>query len=301
MGKVHTTAATTSSEEWTKFDTIFHTAHLTAACRIADDQQIKSQLIYDGKLKSTPTKVVFLSPNHWGANGYVYGSIQFVTSFEAMIGNRKLFWVEDILEYKTTILRFLASRHDWQQRGLQPYNPSQGSGPLRKDGDSWFYLKKYAIEIALDEDLNLTDFHMLNFVQHHDEACVRSNNNCQEKGRQGSHRAWAAFFGHLIGMNRTALNSMLVHACGKFTTDAESALHHYLRALEGQAMFGGPINDDAHAADLLRAASFDLFSIEGRQRARRLVSLIDTRARYERAASTIIGEQFGLPGFCLPD
>lgn len=287
------------SDDWVVLETLRHTAHLSAARRIAEDEQILSQLIYDGTLKSTRMKGLFLSPNHWSM-GYIYGSIQLSVPVEKILLNgRKIYWIEVIDTYSIPVFRFLASRSCSLPTGAKLYNPQIEKGPIRQIDGFLYRPKNYIIEIIVDEDLPLASFHTMSFVSHHPDYCIRKQKDCREKGSY--QKAWGALMGFLLGNGLTAMNPLLC-VNGGLTSDAMTALSFLLDNMtRGNTAFGGPVLDYGHADYLLKSAMLDLFEPEARRRGRALVSMLKTEELFNKTFESIVSNHFGVPKFGISD
>lgn len=286
------------SEEWVEFDVLRHTSHLPAARRIAEDQQVTSQLIYDGMLNKSRTKGVFLSPNHWGA-GYIYGSIQFTLQVEKILAGRSLYWLEVIDFYSIPIMRFLVSNAQNIPHGAALYDPCREKGPIREAQGILYRPKNCVIEFIVDEDISIASFDDLQFVSHHSEYCIRHLSDCPEKRRY--QQAWAGLTGFLIGSSLIALNPLLCKN-GRLTSDALTGLNFLWGAMtKGNNRFGGSVREPDHARHLLHAAMLDLFNDEARQRGRILISMMETEAIFNTTFENAIREHFALPSFCLSE
>lgn len=196
------------SEHWTRITSVRHSTHLTSGIRIAEDQKISAELIYDGKLATTRTKVVFFSPNHWN-DGSRYGTLEFEVNWSDLLQGRNLYWVEPIRDYRIPVHRFLLSRKP-PAPGLTPYDPTVDTGPLRRIGDDWFRTSDAASEILTDEDVPLSEVTSFDVTRHHEKYCSLGRSSCLEAGHSGFLKISRRFQAALLGNGLTALNRLMI-------------------------------------------------------------------------------------------
>ncbi len=287
-------APSAANDEWGQLTWLTHGTHLTEASRIAEDGRIAGGLIYDGKLRTTRTEVIYFSPNTWHG-GSRYGAFDFVVEWETLAQGRSLYWVEAIKSYKIPIYRFLLSQRNPVGLAVTPYDPKADLGPIRQIGTEWFWARGYAAEVVIDEAWSLSDTLRLNFVKHHDDYCSLKNRHCPEAGWGKSWRKHAAFMGWLLGRGLVSLNEQLVEA-GKVSDEAQSALGHLHRAIIDSENFGGPIADDENAKAVVRAAGLLMHGGQLKQ-ARQVMALIDTEDRASRVFRDLVADQFGFSSF----
>ncbi len=130
---------------------VYHVAHVSDACRIIEDRKIKAGLIGDeSRLRKSRTSVCWLSANSWPSPGSLYGVIQFKFSWEDIIRDNKVYWVEAITKYRPSAYRFLITDRDLSNSTLvQSYDPTRAEGPLRLRGEEWYWSGKYTSEFML--------------------------------------------------------------------------------------------------------------------------------------------------------
>lgn len=272
--------------------------HLLPAVRIAEDRYLSAELIYDGVLQETRTKVVYFSPNYW-ANGSRYGCFEFKVDWQSLLNGRRMYWVEAIRDYQLPIYRFLLTCKD--ETCLPPmvsYDPAIDDGPIRRVGDDWYWLlgaNDYAAEIVIDEDLPLYDVKKMDFWKHHDIQCSEKRQRCPEAGSGGSWRAMAEFMGVLLGRGIHALDDLLTNG-GAPSDDCVRALSQTWTRLLPPTGSVGPIDDPDVALDLVRAAAL-MLQTRDYNRVRRLTGLISDKAMVDEAFLRLVRDHFNAPSF----
>jgi len=287
------------SEDWSQLETVRHTTHLLAAIRIAEDRTLSAELIYDGVLRDTRTKVVYFSPKIW-PDGSRYGAFEFAVDWQSLLNGRKMYWVEAVRTYQTPIFRFLLTDKDVSHLPVLPYDPDSDAGPIRRVGEDWYWTRNDAAEIVIDEDLPLFDVTKVTFGRHHDEYCSEGRRGtCPERGFQGSRRAKQAFIGVLFGRGIHSLDDRLLETDG-FSFDACGALSDTWAAIIKAPKFGGPVTDGDQALELVRAACLTIQAGD-RARVARLMGLISGESIADQAFLRLIREHFAMPNFVWSD
>ncbi|GEM_PF-3218954 len=283
--------AGSSSEHWTRITSVRHGTHLTSGIRIAEDQEIAAELIYEGKLATTRTKVVFFSPNYWG-NGSRYGTLGFEVDWPSLLAGRALYWVEPIFTYKIPVHRFLLSRKP-PAPGLVSYNPDTDTGPLRRIGGEWFRTSDAASEILTDEDVPLSEVTSFDVTMHHEQFCCLQRWPCEEAGHTGFSRTSRRFQAALLGKGLTALNELMIRN-GALSSAASHGLWGLPLALGGQKGFSGVVLDNNQAKLVLKGALLLLAEGDASGAAELARLLISADVRDEILLS-LIREHYGLP------
>ncbi|MBK1969754.1 hypothetical protein JIX59_10430 [Brevundimonas diminuta] len=238
------------AQGWTIMTSVRHGTHLTSGVRIAQDGKIAADLIYDGKLANTRTRVVFLSPNSWH-DGSRYGTLEFEMAWPGVLDGRTLYWVEALRNYAIPIHRFILSRRP-PISGLTAYDPINDDGPIRLVGDQWFRVSDTACEILVDEDIPVDEIDAFSVTRHHERFCSQRRRPCEEAGG-GFIRTSRRFQAALLGGGLTGLNRLMLRD-GKLTGDAEHGTYALLLALGGQKGFMGVVTHPAQAMLVLRGA-----------------------------------------------
>lgn len=279
------------SGDWTRITTVRHGTHLTAAIRIAEDRKIGAELIYDGKLLSTRTKVVFFSPNTWG-DGSRYGPLEFEVNWLDLLAGRELYWLEPIKTYKLPIHRFLLSRAPTVP-GLTRYDPTTNNGPLRLIDGVWLRTSADVCEILIDEDISLSEVTKFAITKHHDQYCSLGRADCEEAGANGMSRTSRRFQAALLGQGLKDLNRLMV-ADGKLTQDVAHGVTGLHLALGGLKGFVGSVTNDADAQSVLKGAMLLLKSGD-RDAAHSLARLLKSSEERDRILLDLVREHFDLP------
>lgn len=269
------------------------------AIRIAEDRQISVSLIYDGKLRESRTEVAYLSPKRWGG-GSIYGSFCFDVSWAAISEHRKLYWVEANRAFRNPIARFLLSWHDVGRLDVTPYDPTKDNGPLRAVGDKWYWLDSSVPEIVIDDPIPASDLVRLIFDDHRQGYCnYTKNSSCPEMDAGKCLEAQASFIARLLGGGALGLEELMVDGTG-FAWGVYGAFQTLWRRLFSKRMWGGPVTADEIALDIIVGACL-AYNAGERERAQRLMDLIDTEERAERMFCDLIRARFEFPTFKWDD
>jgi hypothetical protein len=274
---------------------VWHNTHLTPAVRIAQDRRITGGLIYDGKLRDTRTEVVYLTPKYW-PDGNIYGSFCFEMEWAEIAKNRALYWVEENTSHSNTIARFLLSWNDVSKLPVTLYNPTDCDGPLRLHGGQWYWLGSIVPEIVLDEAIYTISVKQLTFDTHRDGYCHPTRGwSCRERGHGGSIDSQSSFVARLLADTSLGMEDLMI-GNGEFTHGVRGG-HTTLwaRLFKGHA-WGGPLSDDGAAADVISAACM-AYHVGDRDKAKRLMSMIDTKDRADRVFREMIRTRFAFPTF----
>jgi hypothetical protein len=280
-----------ASNDWITMSSVRHGTHLTHALRIAEDRKLSAELIYEGRLMTTRTKVIYFSPNTWH-DGSRYGTFEFEVDWSDLLQGRHLMWVEPVYSYAIPIHRFMLTRAS-AVAGLTSYDPAIDQGPLRLVDGTWLRTRRHAAEIVVDEDVAMSAITSFQLAKHHDFACSLSESACSEAGYTGMQRTSGRLAAALMGRGLKSLNSLLTRD-GRLTTEAEHGYSGLYFALVGNGSFGGLIADDGAAADLIRAACL-LVHAGDREGARRLVQMLDSKERLDRVMLNLARETFDAP------
>lgn len=283
--------ASQESDDWTRVTTVRHGTHLKAAVRIAEDRKIGAELIYDGKLISTRTKVVFFSPNTWG-EGSRYGSLEFEVDWLDLLVGRNLYWLEPVTTYKLPIHRFLLSRGP-AVSGLSPYDPVGCNGPLRLIDGIWLRTSADVCEILIDEDVPLSEVSKFAITTHHPQYCSVGHSKCEESGAGGMKLTSRRFQAALLGLGLKDLNHLMV-AGGKLNGDVAHGVSGLPFALGGSSGFVGAVTSDAEAQSVLKGAML-LLKSGNRDGAHSLARLLKSADERDRILLLLIREHFDLP------
>ena len=167
-----------------QFATVYHITHLSASKYLLESQRIIPQLIQDkSKLNTERIKVIWLSPNEW-YQGSLYGNIRFSYNFNNLIKNKKFYSVEVMSDYNPHACRILISSEEYNQHPLlSPYNPyNKYDGPWHIDSNGInFYHGDYNIEFMFDDELDIKEATMIDFVKHHPDYCnIFDNGTCKD-------------------------------------------------------------------------------------------------------------------------
>lgn len=280
---------------WSEMTMVWHNTHLTPALRIAEDHRIAGGLIYEGKLRETRTEVVHVTPKTWGG-GSIYGSFCFETAWTDLAASRKLYWVEENHSYANPICRFLLSWYDVGHLPVVPYDPETHDGPLRLVNGKWFWLSTIVPEIVVDDPIYTSTVTQLTFDRHREDYChYTRSQSCREMGVSGSGAAQASFVARLVGGGALGMEQLIVRD-GTLTAGVYNALQSLWGSLFKRHEWGGAIADDLIATDAISGACL-AHHLGDPDRAKRLMSLIDTEERAERLFLDLIRTRLDFPAF----
>lgn len=283
------------AQGWTLMTSVRHGTHLTSGVRIAQDGKIAADLIYDGKLANTRTRVVFLSPNSWH-DGSRYGTLEFGMTWPGALSTRTLYWVEALRDYSIPIHRFILSRRP-PISGLTPYDPVTDDGPLRLVSDQWFRVSDAACEILVDEDVPVDEIDAFSVTKHHDRFCSLGRRPCEEASG-GLLRTSRRFQAALLGGRLTGLNRLMI-TDETLTGDAEHGTCALPLALGGQKDFSGVVTDPAQARLVLRGALLLLAGAD-QKGAGDLARLLASDNARDDLLRDLIREHYDLPAWDWP-
>jgi hypothetical protein len=131
------------SDKYAELATVKHIVHLPVARRIIEDGKIKSGLIFDkSRLKKSRISVTWLSANDWSP-GSLYGTVEFQFSWEKLVKNKRIYWVEAMPSYHPAAFRFLLTFDEVTSELVTKYDPEKDNGPFRKVDGRWRWHPDY--------------------------------------------------------------------------------------------------------------------------------------------------------------
>lgn len=242
-------------------ETVYHICHVGEAFRVFEDKRIRSSLVWDeSKLKNTRTCVSWVSPNLW-VNGSIYGNIRFDFSWKDLVEGKRFYWVEAITHYNPPAFRILISEGDHTKKGLQPYDPKEGDGPLFYDSDeTWYWNGEFSGEFLIDEDLWLRECVKVGFVKHHPNMCRRLKSQCEELGKR-DYEAGAELIARLVSQSALNSETLFLESSKRRRVHDETvqALKYLRKSLKVVKDSNGDISHDHPAALYLVTAILDRF------------------------------------------
>jgi hypothetical protein len=173
-----------TKHDCSKLDDVYHVAHVSDACRILEDREIKARLIGDeSRLKKTRTSVSWVSANTW-AYGSIYGNVQFALHWQDLVKDRRIYWVEAMPGYSPSAYRFLITDRDLDSsKYVQQYDPEHDKGPLRLRDGVWYCNLNRTSEFMLDRNVSLSLCHGVQFINHHPDVCPVHGSSCKDRKR----------------------------------------------------------------------------------------------------------------------
>jgi hypothetical protein len=283
-----------------------HISHVKDALRIIEDGIIRSSLVWDkSRLNNSRTCVSWVSPNSWG-NGSLYGNVSFEFDWDRIVDGKDLYWVEAVTDYQPAAYRILISekKHDSIPE-LQLYNERKPYGPIYFDGETWYRNGFYTGEFLIDSDLSLRDCSEIDFVDHNDRICTKSN-ACSDIGSSSADKG-AELLATLIGRDINKSRKLFIEdeRKGKFlTTSSFSALHRLFLDLtynlSEDGMDKGLKFRKGDIYRILRAALM-YYGLDELEEARKLINLIGSKKRVIDSLVRIVSDFMALEEDILSD
>lgn len=180
---------------------VAHVTHVSHAMRIIEDGKFRANIVEDkGRMTSSRTKVVWLSPNDWTRkDGFRYGNIRCHIPLSRIIEGRKCYWVE-VIRYSTPACRILVTDNEYPD--LEPYDPKKDLGPWIEVGGQHFWNGRICLEIMIDSDVPFEWVERVDFVEHSKAmCCLRDVPDCGFRG-VGDTDAGAFFLATLFERGR---------------------------------------------------------------------------------------------------
>lgn len=244
---------------WEELNLITHATHAPDAIRIAQDGWIYPQLVQEGPLAETRTRVAFFSPKRW-YGGTRYGVITFKARWSSLFrSGARLYWVETDTDYQNKQFRILVTDRDVAGLDVLPYDPSRDDGPVRLISGRWFWAEAYAAEFLFVDAINVVDLCALGFTEHRKNLCPSNRDGCPEYGTQGRIFGERRFLAGVIGGELVALEHLFKDA-GQVTSDVSHALGHLLSGLGGLGVkhFTGSVSSPDEVDALITGACLAL-------------------------------------------
>lgn len=179
-------------------------------------------------------------------------------------------------------------------------DPENADGPLRLVGGKWYWLSSSVPEIVVVDDIPVVSLTRLAFEKHREIYChLDRGGSCREKGHSGSLDADVSFVAHLLGSGAMGMDDLMVRD-GGFGFGVEGGFTSlWVRLFRGHE-WGGPLADDVTAVDAITSAC-RAYCAGDRDKAKRLMALIDTEERAERLFLDLIRTRFDIPGYTWRD
>lgn len=287
------------SDDCRQITTVSHVAHLDTAISIVLDGKIRQNPIFDrSKLNTSRVLVVWASPNHW-TNGFRYGNVAFQFGFQALVVNKKYYWVEAMTGYTPTACRILVTSED-RSNTLTPYDPAAGDGPWWFDGKDHYYNSNYCLEFMFESELKLSDLDDFNFVKHHSSFCSRSRdvgNRCPERGKEAG-PAGAKFFAMAAArrLDLSEIHPFFTEENGRISSAVDTALNCTLRPLSKMkdADFLGLLKKNADAKLAVARSLLNASAFSRGDEVRSLAGLYRSEDEALDFVATVLSETLGI-------
>jgi hypothetical protein len=160
----------------------------------------------DLPFESVSLKAIWFSANTWG-NGSIFGNVEFGTPWQALVAERKFYWL-GVRERNLTAFRFLLTSDESipSQIGLKRYDPMTDAGPVQYHMGTWLRRVGMMSEFLVDADLSLSLCTQFGAVTHNrDENCVRYKGGCIEQGSDCSRTA-GRVIAYVLGNERHSID-----------------------------------------------------------------------------------------------
>ena len=278
---------------------------MSDACRIIEDRKIKAGLIGDeSRLRKSRTSVCWLSANSWPSPGSLYGVIQFKFSWEDIIRDNKVYWVEAITKYRPSAYRFLITDRDLSNSTLvQSYDPTRAEGPLRLRGEEWYWSGKYTSEFMLDANLPLRRCVEISAIKHRADLCRLHRPRCPEAARS-TWSTGAQMLAYVIGRNLRYARHCFVRRTGKGEREpgfgVRDTLGFLLDELLQEEDLDGPVTSRRRSDAVLKGALL-LYGLGQFDDAGEVIRTLASREIAKAALERQAREFLGLPEFSLLD
>jgi hypothetical protein len=289
-----------------------HITHVEIARRVIADNEITAGLIYDeSKLNSSRTCVSWMSPNTW-IQGSMYGTVQFTFDWASLIAGRRLYWVEHITKYSPAAYRFFVTdRRLGPSDSVVPYDPRHDDGPIREQGDKWYWRNDHTCELMIDSSIGLDQCIGFDFIEHHGQYCrLHPRSLCPDQTASIESTGARVLASILAGRHRSLDHVLRQPAspyplseaidCGvrgllesmETAPFREEWMNPYAAVLEELALYG---SQPSMPTSLAIMRGFLALYGEGRDEdARELIGAAGNFANAKRTLESIVGEHFGI-------
>lgn len=282
------------SDKYAELAMVKHIVHLPVARRIIEDGKIKSGLIFDkSRLKKSRISVTWLSANDWSP-GSLYGTVEFQFSWEKLVKNKRIYWVEAMPSYHPAAFRFLLTFDEVTSELVTKYDPEKDSGPLRKVDGRWRWHPDYCSEFMVADDFAISETVGIDFVLHHQKYCRTRSWGCIEQTTNPSPQATSGkLLAYILAHGVRYLDKHLAPDVGgrNRILDMASA---WLWTVLDNIKYVGPLKSDEECDSLLKGA-FALFGVDKTDDGKELLALIAGNAEALAALARLIRSHFGAP------
>ncbi|TYP94877.1 hypothetical protein LX73_0168 [Fodinibius salinus] len=275
------------------FSNVRHVCHISTAINIIQDHKIKPRLITDkSKLRSTRTKVCWLSPNEWGI-GYRYGNVSFEFNIDELIDGKNIYWIESI-DYDIPACRFLITNEE--KPNLKAYKPKLKNGPwwYNQENDTHYFNGYYCLELMLEEEILLDELLKLEFVKHHSSYCARyrtSPKKCNELGSLGA-KAGSLFLAKAVtqALDLSLIKDSLLEEKGEVTVNFENALAYLIPGPFSKLEYNNVIDKESDAVKPIVRGILNSLALDEYDEAKELAKLLDSEEKIIETSFKLVAE-----------
>lgn len=280
---------------------IYHVAHVPEACRIIEDRQVTAGLIGDeSRLKRSRISVAWFSANTW-ANGSIYGNVQFRFRWEDLIQGKRVYWVEAIA-YGNPAYRFLITDRNLSSSTLvTEYDPETDEGPLRLREGVWYWNAEKTSEFMVDRDIPLRMCTEISFIRHKPDSCSKHQSACKDRNRLFFNTG-AQVLAYVLGRNLTSVRKCFRAPEAGDKVEAGNTIGPSLGTLLDDlsgAEISGRHRLPARTRAILRGSLLLLYGHGQIEDARRLVSLLESKAVLKTALERMVCNYMGMPEYSI--
>lgn len=284
------------SDKFAELNTVKHIVHLPVARRIIEDGKIKSGLVFDkSRLKRSRISVTWLSANDW-FDGSLYGTVEFQFSWEKIVKNKKIYWVEAMPSYHPPAFRFLLTLDEITSEQVTKYDPEKDIGPLRKVDGQWRWHPDYCSEFMVADDFAISETVGIDFVHHHQKYCRTKSWGCIEQTANPSPQATSGkLLAYILAHGVQDLDKHLAPDAGGRNEILDMA-STWLWTVLDNVKYVGPLNSDGECDSLVKGA-FALFGVDKIDDGKQLLALIASSGEAHAALARLVRRHFDTPSW----
>jgi hypothetical protein len=288
-----------SDSNFAPFSKVTHITHLEHANRILKDRLITAGLIYDkSKLNKERILVNWLSPNYW-FNGSRYGNVEFMFDFEALIKDKRYYWVETI-DYSPIACRILITDKDYSDR-LSEYNPAVDNGPWIYESSNGVHHRNISIclEFMVESNFSFDQIQEINFVNHHDYQCNISPKSCTDKGLTRE-LATFRFISSIVAHDLPIAYEHFTFVNAENDNEANNHVKNLclkLYSIGRNAKCSGNVTSKDEVAQVLVKAALHRFAIGQYKEVRELVALFASHKDFIESFQEVFMDKFMIHDF----
>lgn len=275
------------SDKFAELTTVKHIVHLPVARRIIEDGKIRSGLVFDkSRLKKSRISVTWLSANDW-FDGSLYGTVEFQFSWEKIVKNKKIYWVEAMPSYHPPAFRFLLTFDEINSELVTKYDPEKDNGPLRKIDGQWRWHPDFCSEFMVADDFAISETVGIDFVHHHQKYCRTRSWGCIEQTTNPLPQATSGkLLAYILAHGVRDLDKHLAPDAGGRNRILDMA-STWLWTVLDNIKYAGPLKSDGECDTLVKGA-FALFGVDKIDDGKQLLALIASSAEAHAVLARLV-------------